>query len=347
MIGNAMKIHNRPFGLQIPDYSLARECNLYGLWDNDTQELAFSCEYEYLRAIHDHYIIFQKNGRRGLMYYDGRILFENKYDDIGFIELRSAISLFVWYKERNLYHIATIHGEILMRNLPDLNIVSPDLSETHFIRYPWSNYCVWSTDYSRCRSPLNLLIDELDYPLAFASLDETFDFGRNASSSKSSAGLSLQEQANWVIAGWYHIARRLDELATRFGFVYHMAFLTSPLFLDTLGCCYKKAKVLIFRQELLRQPPIVVDALLIHELCHLKYFHHGTTFWTLVKNVALELGHEMIWEYDWVMENFINYNSMVPLNMDASVVINEALNKLYNMLSVNQRERLPLQKIPL
>lgn len=38
---------------------------------------------------------------------------------------------------------------------------------------------------------------------------------------------------------------------------------------------------------------------------------------------------------------------MVPLNMDASVVINEALNKLYNMLSVNQRERLPLQKIPL
>ena len=50
MMGNTMKIHNRPFGLQIPDYSLAREGNLYGLWDNDTQELAFSCEYEYLRA---------------------------------------------------------------------------------------------------------------------------------------------------------------------------------------------------------------------------------------------------------------------------------------------------------
>ena len=108
--------------MQIPDYSLAREGNLYGLWDNDTQELAFSCKYEYLRAIHDHYIIFQQNGRRGLMYYDGRILFKNKYD----------------------------------------------------------------------------------------------------------------------------------------------------------------------------------------ELCRLKYFHHGTTFWTLVKNLALELGHKMIWEYDWVMENFIN-----------------------------------------
>lgn len=344
MMGNTMKIHNRPFGLQIPDYSLAREGNLYGLWDNDTQELAFSCEYEYLRAIHDHYIIFQKNGRRGLMYYDGRILFENKYDDIGFIELRSAISLFVWYKKRNLYHIATIHGEILMRNLPDWNVVFLDASETHITRYAWSNYCVWSTDYSRCRSPLNLLIEELGYPLTFDSLDKTYAFGRNASWSGTLSDLSSQEIVDWIIAGWYYIVRRMEELAMRFSFIFNMAALRH---IDVLGICYCKEKVIVLCPGLLRQPPIVVDSVLVHELCHLKYPHHGSNFWKLNQDIARELGYKTNFSYNFGDEYLVDYGHSFPQGIDVCRIINKTLEKMYDLLSHEQRKRLPLQKIPL
>ncbi len=345
MMRNTMKIHKHPFGLRKPDYSLARAGNLYGLWDNDTQELAIPCEYEYLRAIHEDYIVFQKDGRRGLIHYDGRILFENRYDGIGFVEQCSPASLFVWYKEHGLYHIATLQGETVMRNLPHWQAAYPDASKTQVKRYAWSNFCVWSTDYSRCRLPLNLLIEALEYPLAFGSLDETYTFGRDASRSGAlSNGVSSQEILDWIIAGWYHIARRLEELAVRFGFVYNV-FALMPV--DTLGCCYHKEKAIVLYPGLLRQPPVVVDGILIHELCHLKYPHHGNGFWQLNQDIARQLGYETYFGHDFSDRYLLDYGHPFPQEINVCEVINKILGRLYDMLAAGRHKCLPLQKLPL
>lgn len=87
-----MHISKRPFGLWDDEIYLTKDGHKYGLWNAGCQETLLPCEYEHLQAADSHCVAFQKNGRRGLMYYAGdiQIVFDNVYDDIGVIAHRSA-----------------------------------------------------------------------------------------------------------------------------------------------------------------------------------------------------------------------------------------------------------------
>lgn len=188
------------------------------------------------------------------------------------------------------------------------------------------------------------MIEELGYPLTFDSLDKTYAFGRNASWSGTLSDLSSQEIVDWIIAGWYYIVRRMEELAMRFGFIFNMAALRH---IDVLGICCCKEKVIVLCPGLLRQPPIVVDSVLVHELCHLKYPHHGGNFWKLNQDIARELGYKTNFSYDFGDEYLIDYGHPFPQGIDVCRIINKTLEKMYDLLSHKQRKQLPLQKIPL
>ncbi len=47
------------------------------------------------------------------------------------------------------------------------------------------------------------------------------------------------------------------------------------------GSCSKKGNM-NFNYALLFLPPELCDAVIVHELCHLKEFNHGSAFWKLV-----------------------------------------------------------------
>lgn len=47
------------------------------------------------------------------------------------------------------------------------------------------------------------------------------------------------------------------------------------------GCC-KSGKILVFNQLLCMAPLAIVDAVVVHELAHLKYLNHSADFWALV-----------------------------------------------------------------
>lgn len=67
-----------------------------------------------------------------------------------------------------------------------------------------------------CHLPLNFLIDESHYPLPFSSLNETYSFSKEIRS----RSINPAKTIDWLICGYYHAARRLDELAMKFGFAY-------------------------------------------------------------------------------------------------------------------------------
>lgn len=53
------------------------------------------------------------------------------------------------------------------------------------------------------------------------------------------------------------------------------------------GCC-KSNQVLVFNQLLYMAPLYVVDAVVVHELAHLKYKNHSRCFWGLVYSFCLD-----------------------------------------------------------
>ena len=130
----------------------------------------------------------------------------------------------------------------------------------------------------------------------------------------------------------------------RFGFIFNMAALRH---IDVLGICYCKEKVIVLCPGLLRQPPIVVDSVLVHELCHLKYPHHDSNFWKLNQDIARELGYKTNFSYNFGDEYLVDYGHSFPQGIDVCRIINKTLEKMYDLLSHEQRKRLPLQKIPL
>ena len=49
------------------------------------------------------------------------------------------------------------------------------------------------------------------------------------------------------------------------------------------GSCIPSTKALHFSNRLIMLPPDKIDAIIVHELCHLKYKDHSKNFYNLVK----------------------------------------------------------------
>lgn len=50
------------------------------------------------------------------------------------------------------------------------------------------------------------------------------------------------------------------------------------------GSCSTKCN-LNFNYKLMFLPPAIIDYVIVHELCHLRYFHHRPEFWLAVGNI--------------------------------------------------------------
>ena len=225
------------------------------------------------------------------------------------------------------------------------------LFETPFFSLPTKYMMIRQVGEMSCHLPLNLLIDESHYSLPFSSLNETYSFSKEVRFRH----INPVKTIDWLICGYYHTARRLDELAMKFGFAYRsFGFECNP---NAWGRCYTEEKQIVINPNLLFQPPIIIDSVLTHELCHLSYSDHGHDFWALYNKLIAKIGVKLagygqITERKLVREFFIPMQAyeiqLVNRNIDRiGSKITIVLDDLYNKLPAKQRERLTLRKNPL
>lgn len=192
-----------------------------------------------------------------------------------------------------------------------------------------------------CRSTLNLLVDMTQYPLVYDSLEAMYE----SACDRPLPERSRNEIKEWIVCGWYHMARRLDELGDRLGFVYnHFALMSLN---DALGQCHPEGRVIAVASQMLLQPKILIDNVLVHELCHLLYPHHRPTFWRLFNEAIAELGFETaetgketdrkIWAAHW-------RSNVKNRRINTYSIVNRAVFDLYNNhLSDDQRQTISLR----
>jgi predicted metal-dependent hydrolase len=88
-----------------------------------------------------------------------------------------------------------------------------------------------------------------------------------------------------VISHWLldhaknHLTKRTKELAELHGFEYERLFIRSQT--TKWGTCSSK-KNLSLNRKLIQCPEMVIDYLIIHELCHLREMNHSPSYWRLV-----------------------------------------------------------------
>ena len=88
-----------------------------------------------------------------------------------------------------------------------------------------------------------------------------------------------------VISHWLlnkaknHLTMRIHELALLHGFEFERLFIRSQN--TKWGTCSTK-KNLSLNRKLIQCPEMVIDYLIIHELCHLREMNHSATYWKLV-----------------------------------------------------------------
>lgn len=76
------------------------------------------------------------------------------------------------------------------------------------------------------------------------------------------------------------VHRKLEEWNAHYGFIYHRVTIRDQH--SRWGSCSKKGN-LNFNYRLALLPERLVDAVIVHELCHLKEFNHGPRFWALME----------------------------------------------------------------
>lgn len=76
-----------------------------------------------------------------------------------------------------------------------------------------------------------------------------------------------------------HLTRRTHELAVQHGFEFDRLFIRSQT--TKWGTCSNKRNISLNRR-LIQCPEMVIDYLVIHELCHLHEMNHSPKYWKLV-----------------------------------------------------------------
>lgn len=85
--------------------------------------------------------------------------------------------------------------------------------------------------------------------------------------------LELREEARALVKG------RIAYLNAYYGHVVGKIFIKNHK--TRWGSCSSKGN-LNFNYKIVLLPPAIADYIIAHELCHLKEFNHGPTFWALV-----------------------------------------------------------------
>jgi len=75
------------------------------------------------------------------------------------------------------------------------------------------------------------------------------------------------------------ILPRIAYWNTRYGHTYNRVAIRNQV--SRWGSCSTKQN-LNFNYRLIFLPPHLLDYVIVHELCHLKHFNHGTEFWMMV-----------------------------------------------------------------
>ena len=105
------------------------------------------------------------------------------------------------------------------------------------------------------------------------------------------AGDPSPEKITAVADGWYlaeakrYFALRTAELAEK-----HSAMLPSPASVNVRkmkrrwGTCHTSG-ALWFNRELIKKEPVLIDYVIIHELCHLVHHNHSTEYYALLGSI--------------------------------------------------------------
>ena len=94
-----------------------------------------------------------------------------------------------------------------------------------------------------------------------------------------------QEEVRRVVSHWLnakakaHLTTRTHELAKLHGFVFERLFIRNQN--TKWGTCSTKRNLSLNRR-LIQCPDLVIDYLIIHELCHLREMNHSPAYWKLV-----------------------------------------------------------------
>lgn len=94
-----------------------------------------------------------------------------------------------------------------------------------------------------------------------------------------------QTEVRRVISQWLldraktHLTRRTQELAAAHGFEFARLYIRSQT--TKWGTCSTKRNLSLNR-KLIQCPEMVIDYLIIHELCHLSEMNHSARYWALV-----------------------------------------------------------------
>ncbi|MCX8074763.1 MAG: M48 family metallopeptidase [Clostridia bacterium] len=95
----------------------------------------------------------------------------------------------------------------------------------------------------------------------------------------------------------YMISKRLPDISNKIGIVYSSFKVRDSVY--RLGSCIAKTKSLNFSSRLIMFPENIVDAIIVHELCHIVHPNHSSMFYELVKKYISNYD-----EYDkWIKAN--------------------------------------------
>ena len=102
---------------------------------------------------------------------------------------------------------------------------------------------------------------------------------RRAPQRKKSTALDIRRYNEHKEAAGVLVHAKLEKLNAHYGFTYGRVTIRDQR--SRWGSCSKKGN-LNFNYRLLFLPEELSDAVVVHELCHLKEFNHSSKFWALV-----------------------------------------------------------------